>query len=61
MTVTGTAVADERVKLGGLELKIERARRRLAAPSRELPIAADSALDKRMDWRFLDLRRPERT
>ncbi len=26
----------------------------------ELPIAADSALDKRIDWRYLDLRRPDR-
>jgi aspartyl-tRNA synthetase len=25
-----------------------------------VPIAADSALDKRIDWRFLDLRRPDR-
>ena len=30
----------------------------LAEP--ELPIAADSALDKRIDWRYLDLRRPDR-
>src|SRR5262249_59632943 len=26
----------------------------------ELPIAEDSALDKRIDWRYLDLRRPDR-
>jgi aspartyl-tRNA synthetase len=59
VTVTGTAVADERVKLGGLELRIEDLKvESLAEP--ELPIAADSALDKRMDWRYLDLRRPER-
>ncbi len=30
----------------------------LAEP--ELPIAPDSALDKRIDWRYLDLRRPDR-
>ena len=30
----------------------------LAEP--ELPITADSALDKRIDWRYLDLRRPDR-
>jgi aspartyl-tRNA synthetase len=30
----------------------------LAEP--ELPIAPDSSLDKRMDWRYLDLRRPDR-
>ena len=59
MTVTGTVVADERVKLAGLELRLESLQvDSLAEP--ELPIAADSALDKRMDWRYLDLRRPER-
>jgi nondiscriminating aspartyl-tRNA synthetase len=59
VSVTGTVVADERVKLGGLELRIEDLKvESLAEP--ELPIAADSALDKRMDWRYLDLRRPER-
>ncbi|HEY1834460.1 MAG TPA: aspartate--tRNA(Asn) ligase, partial [Solirubrobacteraceae bacterium] len=59
VTVVGTAVADERVKLGGLELKIESVEvDSLAEP--ELPIAPDSALDKRIDWRYLDLRRPDR-
>jgi nondiscriminating aspartyl-tRNA synthetase len=59
VTVTGTAVADERVKLGGLELKVEALEvDSLAEP--EVPIAADSALDKRIDWRYLDLRRPDR-
>jgi aspartyl-tRNA synthetase len=57
--VSGAVVADKRVKLGGLELRLEW----LQVDSRaepELPIAADSALDKRMDWRYLDLRRPDR-
>jgi nondiscriminating aspartyl-tRNA synthetase len=59
VTVTGTVVADERVKLGGLELRIEDLKvESLAEP--ELPITADSALDKRMDWRYLDLRRLDR-
>jgi nondiscriminating aspartyl-tRNA synthetase len=59
VTVTGTAVADERVKLGGLELKLEGLEvDSLAEP--EVPIAPDSALDKRIDWRYLDLRRPDR-
>ena len=59
VTVIGTAVGDERVKLGGLELKIEQLKvDSLAEP--ELPIAPDSALDKRIDWRYLDLRRPEK-
>ncbi|HWX52051.1 MAG TPA: aspartate--tRNA(Asn) ligase [Solirubrobacteraceae bacterium] len=59
VTVTGTVVADERVKLGGLELRIEGLQvDSFAEP--EVPIAADSALDKRIDWRYLDLRRPDR-
>jgi nondiscriminating aspartyl-tRNA synthetase len=59
VTVTGTIVADERVKLGGLELQLESvAVDSLAEP--ETPIAPDSALDKRIDWRYLDLRRPDR-
>ncbi len=59
VAVTGTVVADERVKLGGLELRIESLE--VCAPAEpEIPIAPDSALDKRMDWRYLDLRRPDR-
>jgi aspartyl-tRNA synthetase len=59
VTITGTVVADERVKLGGLELRLESLTvDSLAEP--ELPIAPDSALDKRIDWRYLDLRRPDR-
>jgi nondiscriminating aspartyl-tRNA synthetase len=59
VTVTGTVVADERVKLGGLELRLESLT--VDSPAEpELPIAPDSALDKRMDWRYLDLRRPDR-
>jgi nondiscriminating aspartyl-tRNA synthetase len=59
VSITGTVAADERVKLGGLELKLEGLEvDSLAEP--EVPIAADSALDKRIDWRYLDLRRPDR-
>jgi nondiscriminating aspartyl-tRNA synthetase len=59
VSITGEVVADERVKLGGLELRLAELRvESLAEP--ELPIAADSALDKRIDWRYLDLRRPDR-
>ncbi|MBN9182242.1 MAG: aspartate--tRNA(Asn) ligase, partial [Microbacterium sp.] len=54
LTVTGELKHDERVKLGGVEIKggaLE-----VASPALpETPIAADSGLDKRMDWRFLDL------
>jgi nondiscriminating aspartyl-tRNA synthetase len=59
VTLTGTVAAEERVKLGGLELRLDNLR--VDAPAEpELPIAPDSALDKRMDWRYLDLRRPDR-
>ncbi|HTA36565.1 MAG TPA: aspartate--tRNA(Asn) ligase [Solirubrobacteraceae bacterium] len=59
VTLTGTLAADERVKLKGVELKLEALEvDSLAEP--ELPIALDSALDKRIDWRYLDLRRPDR-
>ncbi|HUB73362.1 MAG TPA: aspartate--tRNA(Asn) ligase [Solirubrobacteraceae bacterium] len=59
VTLTGTVAADERVKLGGLELKLEELQ--VDSPAEpELPIAPDSALDKRIDWRYLDLRHPER-
>ena len=52
--VTGELKHDERVKLGGLEVKIGSLE--VVAEALETPIAADSSLDKRMDWRFLDLR-----
>ncbi len=55
LTVTGELKHDERVKLGGVEIKIG-ALDIAAAALPETPIAADSGLDKRMDWRFLDLR-----
>jgi nondiscriminating aspartyl-tRNA synthetase len=59
VSIQGAVAADERVKLGGLELKLEALTvEALAEP--ELPVAADSALDKRIDWRYLDLRRPDR-
>ncbi len=55
LTVHGELKHDERVKLGGVEVKIA-ALQIAAAALPETPIAADSGLDKRMDWRFLDLR-----
>lgn len=54
--VTGELKHDERVKLGGLEVKIGELD--VVTAALETPIAADSGLDKRMDWRFLDLRHP---
>ena len=59
VTITGNVVEDERVKLGGLEMKLESLE--VDSPAEpEVPIAPDSALDKRIDWRYLDLRRPDR-
>jgi aspartyl-tRNA synthetase len=59
VSIVGTVIADDRVNLGGLEVRLEELQvDSLAEP--ELPIAQDSALDKRIDWRFLDLRRADR-
>ncbi|QTX03613.1 aspartate--tRNA(Asn) ligase [Agromyces archimandritae] len=55
--VTGELKHDERVKLGGLEVKI--ASLEVVSEALEPPIAADSSLDKRLDYRFLDLRNPK--
>jgi nondiscriminating aspartyl-tRNA synthetase len=57
LTVLGELKHDERVKLGGLEVKIDELD--VAAIALDMPIAEDSSVDKRLDWRFLDLRRPE--
>lgn len=57
VTVTGELKHDERVKLGGLEVKIDALE--VTGAALDLPIADDTSVDKRMDWRFLDLRRPE--
>jgi len=56
--VKGRLIHDERVKLGGIEIQLDSVEViTLADP--ETPIAADSGIDKRLDWRFIDLRRPE--
>ncbi|MFD3443178.1 aspartate--tRNA(Asn) ligase [Microbacteriaceae bacterium 4G12] len=57
LTATGQLKKDERVKLGGVEIKLESLDIATVAIA-ETPIAADSGIDKRMDWRFLDLRVP---
>ena len=58
LTATGELKHDERVKLGGVEIKLA-ALEIAAAAIAETPIADDSGVDKRMDWRFLDLRQPK--
>ncbi|MGO1543952.1 MAG: aspartate--tRNA(Asn) ligase [Gulosibacter sp.] len=55
LTVEGDLKKDERVKLGGLEVKVSSITVESEADP-ETPIADDSSIDKRLDWRFLDLR-----
>ena len=57
ITVTGTLKHDERVKLGGIEVLLDTLT--VVSPALESPIAEDTGVDKRMDWRFLDLRVPK--
>lgn len=57
VTVEGELKADERVKLGGLEVKVGSLS--VETVAKDSPIADDSSIDKRLDWRFLDLRRPD--
>jgi nondiscriminating aspartyl-tRNA synthetase len=64
LTAAGELKHDERVKLGGVEIKLAstgsaQALTVAAAAIPETPIAEDSSGDKRMDWRFLDLRVPK--
>ncbi|MBU1586933.1 MAG: aspartate--tRNA(Asn) ligase [Actinobacteria bacterium] len=58
LTATGELKHDERVKLGGVEIKLE-GLEIAGAANPETPIADDTGVDKRMDWRFLDLRQPK--
>ena len=58
VTVEGELQHNERVKLGGVEVQIET----IEVITKSLPdnpVADDSNIDVRLDWRFLDLRRPE--
>jgi len=58
LTASGELKHDERVKLGGVEIKLS-SLTIAGAANPETPIADDSGVDKRMDWRFLDLRQPK--
>lgn len=55
--IVGKVVANESVKLGGVEIQLE-AMTVLSTAAPMLPIEEDSAQDVRMDWRYVDLRRP---
>jgi len=56
--IRGQLKHDERVKLGGIEILLE-SMIVLSTSQPDSPIAEDTSIDKRLDWRFLDLRRPE--
>lgn len=56
--ISGKVVANESVKLGGIEIQLE-SLDVLSTAEPMLPIEEDSSQDVRLDWRFLDLRRPK--
>ena len=56
--VKGQLKHDERVKLGGVEILLE-GLEVVSASLPDSPIAEDTSIDKRLDWRFIDFRRPE--
>ena len=62
LTITGTVVDNPVVKLGGLEIQVEGLT--VESPA-EVPLALDPfaealpAIDHRLDWRYLDMRRPQ--
>jgi nondiscriminating aspartyl-tRNA synthetase len=58
IVVRGQLKHDERVKLGGIEILLE-SMEVVAKSLPDSPIAEDTSIDKRLDWRFIDFRRPE--
>lgn len=56
--IRGQLKHDERVKLGGIEILLEELEV-VSASLPDSPIAEDTSIDKRLDWRFIDFRRPE--
>ena len=63
LTIVGKVVENEIVKLGGLEVQLEELQIESTA---EVPLPFDPfdeqnlpAIDYRLDWRFMDLRRPQ--
>jgi aspartyl-tRNA synthetase len=56
--ITGRVIAAPNVKLGGIEVSIEEIKLINLSES-PLPLDENSGLDVRLNWRFLDLRRPE--
>ncbi|MEL0316778.1 MAG: OB-fold nucleic acid binding domain-containing protein, partial [Aquiluna sp.] len=58
VVIRGQLKHDERVKLGGIEILLE-SMEVVAKSLPDSPIAEDTSIDKRLDWRFIDFRRPE--
>ncbi|MCF8524490.1 MAG: aspartate--tRNA(Asn) ligase [Aquiluna sp.] len=56
--ITGNLKHDERVKLGGIEILLT-GMNIVSLANPDSPIADDTSIDKRLDWRFIDMRRPE--
>jgi len=56
--IKGLVVKDEKIKLGQLEVVLHELNP-VSLSDSQLPITDDSSLDVRLDWRFLDLRRPQ--
>lgn len=54
--IKGEAVANEFVKLGGIEVIPEEVE--ITSHAEALPIAEDSSIDQRLDYRWVDLRSP---
>ncbi|MCQ2427631.1 MAG: aspartate--tRNA(Asn) ligase [Clostridia bacterium] len=59
VTIEGTAVANDYVKLGGIEIIPDSIRIESVADA--LPIKDDSAIDSRLDYRWIDLRSEKNT
>ncbi len=52
----GRVEKNERVRLGGIEVKLESLE--VLSQAEDLPLNNNSSLDVRLDWRFIDLRSP---
>lgn len=57
--ITGKAVKNEFVKLGGIEILPEKVE--LTSHAEALPITPESSIDQRLDYRWIDLRNPRNT
>ena len=55
--ISGTAVANEYVKLGGIEIIPEKVE--LTSHAEPFPIGPESSIDQRLDHRWIDLRNPK--